>query len=573
MSVKEQWFEKRIGGDYRALAAEYSLSPVTARLLANRGIKGIDAVTEYFSEDLKGVNAYEDLPDQEKAVSLIIKKISEKKKMRVIGDYDIDGVCAAYILTSAIRKAGGDVDHRIPHRVNDGYGLNDRLVREAFDDGTDTIITCDNGISAISQAKLAKELGMDMIITDHHEIPFHTEDEKVVYDIPEADAVVDPKLPGSRYGYTDICGAVVAYKLMLALFDRMGIDSGSLEDLIEIAAFATIGDVMPLTGENRRLVSVGLKRLSETSNPGLKALISEQGIEGKKISVYHVGFVLGPCINATGRLDSAEKALQLLFETDEEKAKEYAHTLVVMNAERKEMTETACREAVRTAELSEYQKDRVLVIYMPDVHESIAGIVAGKVREKTGKPCFVLTKSGDFVKGSGRSIEEYDMYRAMNEAGGLLTKFGGHRMAGGLSMPEDNVLPFRKRVNENCTLTEDDIIQKIRFDMVLPFAYAGTDLVSEIEKLEPFGTGNPGPLFAAANVKVSSVRIVGRKKNVLTARVTDEAGTVKDAVFFGDVEEFKDYCEGHEKISILYNIKTDEYKGTEKAVITISHYR
>ncbi|MBR5375826.1 MAG: single-stranded-DNA-specific exonuclease RecJ [Lachnospiraceae bacterium] len=573
MALMEQWFEKRIGGDYRALAAEYSLSPMTSRLLANRGIKGADAVSDFFSESLEEVLSYEDLPDIEKAVSILEEKIAQKKKIRVIGDYDIDGVCASYILSAGIRRAGGEVDVRIPHRVNDGYGLNDRLVKEAAGDETDTIITCDNGIAAIDQARLAKSLGMDMIITDHHEIPFHMDGEIVAWDIPEADAVVDPKLPDSRYAFHDICGAVIAFKLILALFDRMKMDQAGVCDLLEMAAFATIGDVMPLTGENRKLVKEGLKRLSKTANPGMRALIRLQDLEDKKLTVYHAGFVLGPCINATGRLDSAENALRLLEEADEKKAEGYAHTLVVMNNERKDMTEKAVEEALQMAGSESCEADKVLVIYLPDVHESIAGIAAGKVRERTGKPTFILTKSRDLVKGSGRSIDGYDMYRGMNGVRDLLVKFGGHRLAGGLSMTEENVPKFRREINEKSGLTDDDITPKIRFDMVLPFEYVSMELGREIEKLEPFGTGNPRPLFAAAKVALSDMRVVGKNRNCLLARAKDQEGTVRSAKYFGQAQEFLDYCRERKTVDILYDIQINRYGGKENVEITIAHYR
>ncbi|MBO4374364.1 MAG: single-stranded-DNA-specific exonuclease RecJ [Lachnospiraceae bacterium] len=573
MAVREQWYEKRISGDYRTLAEEYSLSPVTARLLANRGIRGIDAVRDFLDESHDAADEYADLPDIEKAVSILEGKISGQKKIRVIGDYDIDGVCASFILSSGIRKAGGIVDVRIPHRVNDGYGINDRLVLEAKDDGIDTIITCDNGIAAADQVDLAHRSGMVMIITDHHEIPFHMDGNKVVYDIPDADAVVDIKLPDSRYGYRDICGAVVAYKLVLALFDRMKVDRAEAAEYIEEAAFATVGDVMPLTGENRKLVRAGLKKMSCTKNPGLKALIREQSLEGKDISVYHVGFVLGPCINATGRLGSAENALRLFEEKDEKKAAEYAHTLSVMNMERKDMTEKAVKTALEMAALPDYENDRVLVLFLPDVHESVAGIVAGKVREQTGKPSFVLTRSGELIKGSGRSIDEYDMYAGMNAVSHLFVKFGGHRMAGGLSLEEDKVGSFRKEINSICTLTDEDIVKKIRFDMVLPFAYADTDLCRQIESLGPFGTGNPTPLFAAAKVSVSDMKIMGKNKNCLKAKITDAEGTKKEAVFLGEAKEFQDYCRAHEKIDILFGLQINTYRDKEKVEIKISHYR
>ncbi len=573
MALKEIWYEKRIGGDYKKLSEEYGVSPVVARLLANRGIRGKEEVEDYFSDSLEKVTSYRDLPDIEKAVSILAGKIKDGRKIRVIGDYDIDGVCSAYILTQGLREAGALVDTRIPHRIKDGYGLNDALVEEAARDGADTIITCDNGIAALDQVKLAHDLGMDIIITDHHEVPFHEENGNIIHDIPEAEAVVDIKLPDSKYPFKEICGAVVVYKLIIALFDHMGIDRSKADRFTEFATFATIGDVMPIADENRKLIMTGLKKLENTTNLGMRALIKEQDLQGKKISVYHVGFVLGPCINATGRLDSAENALKLLEAEDEKSASEYAHKLAVMNMERREMTDRALEKAMEEAGSEAMQKDKVLVIFLPDVHESVAGIVAGRVRERTGKPAFVLTRSEGFVKGSGRSIDEYDMYRAMNSVSSLLTKFGGHKLAGGLSLDEGNVDRFREEINAKCSLTDEDIALKLHFDMVLPFAYANPELCSQIDSLEPFGTGNPRPLFACKNVSVSNIRILGKNKNCLKAAARDEYGTKADIVMFGQVDEFKEYCESHEKISILYSIQTDSYNNEVKTELIIRNYR
>ena len=575
--AKELWFEKKIPGDYRGLAEEYGVSPAMARLLVNRlaGSSGVlpdeADVREYLTPDTEKIYTYEKLPDIKKCVDILSYAIESKKRIRVIGDYDIDGVCSTYILTKGLHKLNARADHAIPHRITDGYGLNDRLIEEAKNAGIDCIITCDNGISAASQIDLAHSLGMEIIVTDHHEVPYHMLGEDRVEDIPDADAVVDIKRSDSEYRFTEICGAMVAFKVIIALYDRMGIDRSEADEFIELAAFASIGDVMPLTNENRPLVAEGLKRLKDTSNPGMRALIRVQGAEGAVLRYYHAGFVLGPCINATGRLATADNAYELLNAADGKEAEKLADLLAAMNNERKEMTERGVKEALELAE--SYATDRVLVIYLPDTHESIAGIIAGRVRESTGKPVFVLTDGEHGIKGSGRSIDEYDMHKAMTEAAELFEKFGGHRLAGGLSL-KAGVTPdvLRKELNDNCTLTEKDLAVKIHFDMVLPFAYADMTLAGDIERLEPFGPGNPKPLFAAKDVKVRDIKIYGKNRNVFKCTASDSSGVSHPAIYFGDADELLRYYNAAGSLKILYYPETDDFRGEHTLQLHITNY-
>lgn len=578
--IKELWYEIRIPGDYGALSRDYGVSPVMARLLVNRlstkekkNPPDAKLVGEYLAPGLSRAYEYAGLPDIEKCIDILTAMIRDKKRIRVIGDYDIDGVCATYILTSGLHKAGADVSHMIPHRITDGYGLNERLIRKAHDAGVDCIITCDNGISARDQTKLAHKLGMTVIITDHHEVPYHMEGELKVEDMPEADAVVDIKRKDSGYGFTEICGAAVAFKVITALFDRLHIDRSETQEYIELAAFATIGDIMPLTDENRGLVREGLIRLKDTENKGLRALIRAQAIADTDIRPYHVGFVLGPCINATGRLATADNAYELLASDSYDEAERTASMLVAMNNDRKDMTEKGTAKAMDIALDPDMAGDRVLVIYLKDTHESVAGIIAGRVKERTGKPAFVLTDGESGIKGSGRSIDEYDMHEAMTEVSDLFDKYGGHKMAGGLSLKKDATPDMlRQRLNSICTLTDTDLAVKLHFDMQLPFARADMALVEDMRRLEPFGAGNPRPLFAAKDVTLRNIGIYGRNNNTLKCSAVDAYGTIRDAVYFGDAEAFAFFARSHDRIKILYCPDINEYRGSRSLQIKIEHY-
>ena len=572
---KELWFEIKIPGDYRALSEEYGVSPVMARLLHNRGVQGREAVHSFLDADDTGqVYAYEKLPDIEKCTDILEEKIRSGAHIRVIGDYDIDGVCSTYILTCGLHKLGASVDYAIPHRINDGYGLNDRLIREACDAGVDCIITCDNGITAAPQIQLAHELGMTVIVTDHHEVPYHMSGDERIEDIPDADAVVDIKRGDSRYGFTEICGAQVAFKVLAAICDRLrDRDREAMEGLFEFAAFASIGDIMPLTGENRYLVKTGLKALRTTCNKGMRALMRVQGIEGKELEPYHVGFILGPCINATGRLATAENAYELLAAEDDVTAERLAGMLCAMNEDRKDMTERGVKKAEEMSDSEPYLSDRVLVIYLPDTHESIAGIIAGKVREHSGKPTFVLTDGEGCIKGSGRSIDEYDMHEAMTEVADIFDKFGGHRMAAGLSLA-DGVTPedFRERINSVCRLTDSDLDVKIRFDMQLPFSFVTAELAGDMERLGPFGVGNTKPLFAAKDVTLHNAKLVGRNSSILRCNAVDPSGRSVSAVCFRDGAALMRLAETRQTVRLLYSVEINEYMGKRSVQIRIEHF-
>ncbi|MCR5527214.1 MAG: single-stranded-DNA-specific exonuclease RecJ [Lachnospiraceae bacterium] len=576
--MKEKWFVTTKSGDYRELGARWGVSPMIARIMRNRGIDSdVDAAAFLHSEKAQLTDGIV-MKDCEKLVEILAGKIKSGVKIRVIGDYDIDGVCSTYILMKGIRMAGGTVDHVIPHRVKDGYGLNDKLIRDAKDAGIDTIITCDNGIAAINEIELAVELGMTVLVTDHHQVPFYEENGEKIEKLVRAEAIVDPHRAGDETPYKEICGAVVAWKVVLDLLDTMGIPVPADNDFYEIAAFATIGDVMPLTGENRTLVKNGLKRLENTTNIGMQALIGINELTENTLSPYHVGFILGPCLNATGRLDSAENALQLLLAQDESSAHSYAVMLKEMNESRKNLTEQGVIAAMDEACSPERENDRVLVILLPDAHESIAGIVAGKVRERTGKPTFILTmgktsEGETCAKGSGRSIDEYNMYEEMTKVSDIFIKFGGHAMAAGLSLELDRVDEFRKRLNENCTLTEDELAAKIKIDMVMPLKYATIGFAEELKLLEPCGTSNERALFAEKNVSITGGRVLGKNRNVYKCTADDGSGVKMDAVYFGDAEGLENYILDHPVISITYSPDINEFRGSRNIQIIIKNYQ
>ena len=464
------------------------------------------------------------MKDMERAVQILQKKITQKKKIRIIGDYDIDGVTATCILLKGLKRLNANVDTYIPDRVKDGYGMHEQLIDKALEDGIDTILTCDNGIAAAAEIEYAKKEGLTVIVTDHHDIPFRDTEDGRIWIIPKADAVVNPKQNDCLYPNKNICGAVVAWKLIWALYERLGIDSDEIWDFLELAAIATVGDVMDLQGENRIIVKEGLKKLSSTSFEGLKALICVNNLEGAEITAYHVGFVVGPCINASGRLDTAARSLELLLADNMEDAMKLADDLYDLNQSRKAMTEQGKEQAIQSIEENNLGKDRVLVVYLPDCHESLAGIIAGRIREAYNKPVFVLTKGVDGVKGSGRSIEAYSMYEELVKCSDLLTQFGGHPMAAGLSMEEKNVELFRRRLNDNCTLTEQDLIPKIMIDVPMPISYLSKKLTEQLKVLEPFGKGNSKPLFAQKNLRAVGIRVLGRNRNVAKMLLIDENG-------------------------------------------------
>lgn len=568
----EKWMVYNKKADFQKIGSEFGIDPVIARLIRNRDIQDMKEIRSYLYGTLAEIPSPWKMKDMERAVQILQKKITQKKKIRIIGDYDIDGVTATCILLKGLKRLNANVDTYIPDRVKDGYGMHKQLIDKALEDGIDTILTCDNGIAAAAEIEYAKKEGLTVIVTDHHDIPFRDTEDGRIWIIPKADAVVNPKQNDCLYPNKNICGAVVAWKLIWALYERLGIDSDEIWDFLELAAIATVGDVMDLQGENRIIVKEGLKKLSSTSFEGLKALICVNNLEGAEITAYHVGFVIGPCINASGRLDTAARSLELLLADNMEDAMKLADDLYDLNQSRKAMTEQGKEQAIQSIEENNLGKDRVLVVYLPDCHESLAGIIAGRIREAYNKPVFVLTKGADGVKGSGRSIEAYSMYEELVKCSDLLTQFGGHPMAAGLSMEEKNIELFRRRLNDNCTLTEQDLIPKIMIDVPMPISYLSKKLTEQLKVLEPFGKGNSKPLFAQKNLRAVGIRVLGRNRNVAKMLLIDENGIKMDAVYFGEAQEFVDFVQAHDTISVTYYPEINVFQGRENLQVVIKNY-
>ena len=568
----EKWMVYNKKADFQKIGSEFGIDPVIARLIRNRDIQDMKEIRSYLYGTLAEIPSPWKMKDMERAVQILQKKITQKKKIRIIGDYDIDGVTATCILLKGLKRLNANVDTYIPDRVKDGYGMHEQLIDKALEDGIDTILTCDNGIAAAAEIEYAKKEGLTVIVTDHHDIPFRDTEDGRIWIIPKADAVVNPKQNDCLYPNKNICGAVVAWKLIWALYERLGIDSDEIWDFLELAAIATVGDVMDLQGENRIIVKEGLKKLSSTSFEGLKALICVNNLEGAEITAYHVGFVIGPCINASGRLDTAARSLELLLADNMEDAMKLADDLYDLNQSRKAMTEQGKEQAIQSIEENNLGKDRVLVVYLPDCHESLAGIIAGRIREAYNKPVFVLTKGSDGVKGSGRSIEAYSMYEELVKCSDLLTQFGGHPMAAGLSMEEKNIELFRRRLNDNCTLTEQDLIPKIMIDVPMPISYLSKKLTEQLKVLEPFGKGNSKPLFAQKNLRAVGIRVLGRNRNVAKMLLIDENGIKMDAVYFGEAQEFVDFVQAHDTISVTYYPEINVFQGRENLQVVIKNY-
>ena len=569
----EKWFLTMKKADFNSIARKYHISPITARLIRNRDVIGDEAIDFYLNGTIADLYDGMLMQDMDKAVEILAEKIGEEKQIRIIGDYDIDGVNATYILQEGLSGLGAHVDTDIPDRIKDGYGLNIDLINRALDDGVDTIITCDNGIAAADEIAYGKKNELTVIVTDHHEVPYVEMNGEKEYLLPMADAVVDPHRADCGYPFKGLCGAAVAYKLVEALYNVMQRDPEDVDYLMENVAIATVGDVMDLTGENRIFVKQGLEMLKRTKNQGLKALIECTGIDVERLSAYHIGFVLGPCINASGRLDTAKRALELLNAKTRREAVMLAEDLKALNDSRKEMTEKGVEEAVQMIESTSLKDDKVLVVYLPDCHESIAGIIAGRIKERYYRPTFVLTKAEEGVKGSGRSIESYDMFAQMCRCRALFTKFGGHKLAAGLSLEEGNVERFRETINDLADLTEEDLQMKVSIDMLLPFPYITEQLIGELQLLEPFGKGNTKPLFAERNLRVISPRIFGKNRNVLKCRLEDASGNQMEAVYFGDVEACLKAMEEKQIMSFTYYPSVNEYMGRRTLQLTIVNYQ
>lgn len=566
--------------DFNGLAKELGVSPVSVRIMRNRGMETKETMERYLYGTLDGLYDGGRMKNMGEAVALLIKKLREEKRIRVIGDYDIDGVCASYLLLTGLRRAGRElgktagpagssrIDYEIPDRVRDGYGINEAIIRQAAADGVDTLVTCDNGIAAAKEISLAKELGMTVVVTDHHEVP--AEEERQV--LPPADVVVDPRQEGETYPFREICGAVVAYKLVEKLYEAAGVPREEWKELLEFAAIATVGDVMRLQDENRILVKYGLKQMARTRNLGLRKLVEKTGLDITDLSAYHIGFVIGPCLNAGGRLQTAKAALRLFLSEDEEEAERLAEELKELNDIRKDMTKKGEDEAIAQVE-TQYMEDKVLVVFLPDCHESLAGIIAGRVREHFHKPSIVLTRSGDMVKGSGRSIEPYHMFRELTKVRELLPKFGGHPMAAGLSIKEEDVPEFRRRLNENAVLTEEDFIPRVWIDVPMPLEYVTEGLVEELKRLEPFGQGNEKPLFAQKGLMIRSFRVLGKNRNVVKLGLVTDTGLSMDGLLFGDGDAIQRELAGKDRIDIVYYPDINEYNGNRTLQAVIRNYK
>lgn len=585
----EKWIEIRKGGNFMETAKKYGIDPLIARIIRNRDITDEKEITEYLYGGKEALHNPHLLKDVDKAAEIITEGIAGKKAMRIIGDYDIDGVNATYILLEGIRRCGGNVDAAIPDRMKDGYGINEHLIEQALSDGKELLITCDNGIAAINEINFAKEKGMTVVVTDHHEIPYRNTEQGKEFLRSNADAIVNPKQNDCLYPCKGICGAVVAWKLVQVLYERMDIPVEEADIFIENAGFATVGDVMDLTGENRILVKLGLKALEHTKNPGMKALIAKNKLSDKSLSAYHIGFVLGPCINASGRLDTAKRSLELLLERDEVKASALAGELVELNESRKYMTQQETQKALEQIEKEGREKDKVLVVYLPECHESLAGIIAGRIREAYQRPVFVLTRGEEGVKGSGRSIEAYSMFDKMTEVAELFTKYGGHPMAAGLSMREEDIDKLREQLNQKAELSEEDMAEVVRLDAVLPMSYFTVDTIRQLSVLEPCGKSNTKPVFADRNIKITRAGIVGVNRNVLKLHLLDSRGNPVAGVYFGEVEKFLTFLSekfGSEEVdaamhgrensiqfAAVYEPAVDTYSGRESVQAIIRRFR
>lgn len=567
---KEIWMLQTKRADFNGLAMRLGVSPVAVRIMRNRGLLDEREMRKYLYGTLDDLYDPRQMKGMETAAGIIEKKLIEGKKIRIIGDYDIDGVCSTYILLKGFHRAAGNgqIDYEIPDRIRDGYGINESIIRQAAEDGIDTLVTCDNGIAALKEISIAKQLGMTVVVTDHHEVPVD------VYGqiLPPADAVVDPKQDGETYPYHEICGAVVAWKLINVIYEDLGIPEHEWMEFLEFAAIATVGDVMKLQDENRLIVKYGLKKIGSTKNTGLRMLVEKNNLDINNLSAYHIGFVIGPCLNAGGRLKSAKVALRMLLEQDPDRVSGLADELKELNDVRKDMTAKGETEAIEQVERF-YMSDKVLVVFLPECHESLAGIIAGRLREHFHKPSFVLTRGEQSAKGSGRSIEAYHMYQGLCEVSDLLVKFGGHPMAAGLSIEESDIDEFRRRLNENAKLTEDDFVPQIWIDVPMPFEYVNEKIVDELKGLEPFGQGNEKPLFAQKSLTIRNVRVLGKNRNVVKMNLVTNTGHPFDGLLFADGDRFLEEQTGQNTIDMIYYPDVNEYNGTRTLQAIIKNYK
>ena len=569
----KKWFVAAKKAEFEEIGKKFHITPMTARLIRNRDVVGEEQIRKYLYGDTRDLYSPWLLKGMKEAIALLKQAIAEKEKIRVIGDYDIDGVCSTYLLLTGLKKAGANVDTVIPDRIKDGYGINEQLIDQAHKDGIQTIVTCDNGIAAISQIAYAKELGMKVIVTDHHEVPFEETDQERKELLPPADVIINPKQQQCAYPWKGLCGGAVAWKLVAALYEAFGIPEEEAFGLLEFAAIATVGDIMELQEENRIIVKEGLKRIHHTKNIGLKSLIEVNGLERDSINAYHIGFVLGPCINAGGRLDTAKRALEMFAAEEKEAADRLAGDLKALNDSRKELTKEGVEEALQQVLTTGRRSERVLVIYLPDCHESIAGIIAGRIKEQFYRPTIVLTDAENGIKGSGRSIPGYNMFEELCKVGDLFTKFGGHPMAAGMSLPKENLQKLRSELNKNCTLTEEDLAEKVTIDIAMPIQYISEEFIKELKVLEPFGNGNSKPLFAERDFHVLQSQVLGKNKNTVKIYGTNGAGCHMEGLYFGDPEPFLELLKKKDTISITYYPAINEFRGKKTLQIMIQDFQ
>lgn len=569
----QKWRVYSKKADFDAIGSRFNIDPVTARIIRNRDVTDMENVDMYLNGTLDSLHDPMMMKDMDKAVSVIASSIRDNKHIRIIGDYDIDGICSIYILFKGLKICGADVDYEVPDRITDGYGINENLIKQAYEAGVEVIITCDNGIAAASQIDYANELGMTVVITDHHDVPYEETDNGRRYIIPKAAAVVDPKQNDCRYPFKMLCGAGIAYKFIDCMVKEFQTGDSVMPELLQFAAIATVGDIVDLLDENRIIVKEGLKLIANTENYGLNALMAVTGVSRESINAYHIGFVLGPCLNASGRLDSAKRALKMLVTDDRAEAERHAGELKDLNEERKKLTSEAVDKAVDMVENSSLKDDKVLVIFLPDCHESIAGIVAGRIREKYYKPVIVLTRGEQEAKGSARSIESYNMFEKLSECKDLFTRFGGHPMAAGLSLPEENIPEFRRRINEHCNLSEEDLTETVWIDVPMPLEYINEKLILELGGLEPFGKANPKPVFADKNISIRNIRAIGKDKQYTRMTIAKDSGIVIDAVGFFPCAELETVYNKNGRISCTYYPEINEFRDKKQIQVCVTGYR
>lgn len=569
----QKWRVYSKKADFDAIGSRFNIDPVTARIIRNRDVTDMENVDMYLNGTLDRLHDPMMMKDMDKAVSVIASSIRDNKHIRIIGDYDIDGICSIYILFKGLKICGADVDYEVPDRITDGYGINENLIKQAYEAGVEVIITCDNGIAAASQIDYANELGMTVVITDHHDVPYEETDNGRRYIIPKAAAVVDPKQNDCRYPFKMLCGAGIAYKFIDCMVKEFQTGDSVMPELLQFAAIATVGDIVDLLDENRIIVKEGLKLIANTGNYGLNALMAVTGVSRESINAYHIGFVLGPCLNASGRLDSAKRALKMLVTDDRAEAERHAGELKDLNEERKKLTSEAVDKAVDMVENSSLKDDKVLVIFLPDCHESIAGIVASRIREKYYKPVIVLTRGEQEAKGSARSIESYNMFEKLSECKDLFTRFGGHPMAAGLSLPEENIPEFRRRINEHCNLSEEDLTETVWIDVPMPLEYINEKLILELGGLEPFGKANPKPVFADKNISIRNIRSIGKDKQYTRMTIAKDSGIVIDAVGFFPCTELETVYNKNGRISCTYYPEINEFRDKKQIQVCVTGYR